>query len=84
VAFSGSPTEALVANEGQNRLDVEAILWNAETKANQLTTQGNITKFSGGRAQTAGYIAGVSTLLSGAGRAIQMGKSPFCRDSVLS
>ncbi len=77
VAFAGSPTEVVVANAGQNQLDVEAIKWGSDVKANQLTTQGNFAKWSGDRAQTAGYLSGASTLFSGAGRAIQMGKSPF-------
>jgi hypothetical protein len=54
-------------------------------KENQLKTQGRIAKWSGDRAQTAGYIAGASTLFSGVGqafsptRSVQMGVSPFAR-----
>lgn len=77
LAITGSPTEVLVENAGQGELDIAAIQYGSTLKQNQLRTQGKISIFSGEQAQKAGYIAGVSTLLTGAGKAIQMGVSPF-------
>lgn len=83
VALEGSPSEVLMANAGQGELDIQAIQFGSKVKSNQLVTQGALAKFSGERAQTAGYIAGASTLASGVGSAfmpknsVRLGQSPF-------
>lgn len=69
VAMEGSPTEVLLANARQDELDLQAIQFGSAVKSGQLRTQGAISEFSGGRAQTAGYIAGASTLLTGTANA---------------
>lgn len=79
VALSGSPAEALIANAGESELDIQAIQWNSGMKQDQLRTQGSLARYSGDAAQTAGYISGASTLLSGGAQAIRMGRSPFAR-----
>lgn len=74
VALEGSPGEVLMANAGQGELDIQAIQFGSNVRQGQLRTQGALAKYSGDQAKKAGYIAGASTLLSGAGRAIQLGR----------
>lgn len=73
VALAGSPTEALLANAKQDQLDIQAIQFGSTLKQNQLRTQGQIARFSGEAAKTAGYIAGVSTLFSGTAKSVRLG-----------
>lgn len=83
VAFEGSPTEVMMANAGQGELDIQAIQFGSKVKSNQLRTQGALAKFSGDNAQTAGYIAGASTLLTGTAQAfmpknsVRLGQTAF-------
>lgn len=84
VAVEGSPTEVLTANAGQGELDIQAIMFGSKVKSNQLLTQGNIAEWSGGKAQTAGYIAGASTLLTGTAQAFMPKNSVKFGQSVFS
>jgi len=77
VSFEGSPSDVLASNAAQGEMDIRAIEFGSTMKQNQLRTQGALARRQGQQAETAGYIAGASTLFSGASRAVQMGRSPF-------
>lgn len=83
VAFSGSPTEVLVANAGQAELDISAIKYGSQLRQNQLGTQAAISRFSGRQARVAGFINAGSSLIGGVSnlydpnRATRLGRSAF-------
>jgi hypothetical protein len=77
VALQGSPAEVLAANARQGELDVQGMRYGSQLRSNALSTQGDISQFSGKQARQASYLAGASTLLSGVGSAVRMGGNPF-------
>jgi hypothetical protein len=83
VGFSGSPTEVLTANAGQNQMDIDAIRYGSTLKQNSLTTQAAITRYGGKQARTASYINAGSNFVSGLSslydpnRAVRFGQSAF-------
>lgn len=83
VAFSGSPTEVLTANAGQNQMDLEAIRYGSQLRQNSLTTQAGITRYSGRQARTASFINAGTNFVSGISqlydpnRAVRFGQSAF-------
>jgi hypothetical protein len=79
VGFAGSPTEVLAANAGQNELDIAAIQYGSTLKQSQLRTQGAIAAYQGQQGKQAGYIGALGTTISGLGKAVQIGVSPFNR-----
>lgn len=81
VALEGSPGEVLMNNAGESELDIAAIQYGSTIKQDQLRTQGAISAFGGQQARSASRIAATGTLLSGIGRSVQMGGSPFARTS---
>lgn len=83
VAFSGSPTEVLLANAGQAELDISAIKYGSQLRQSQLGTQAAISRFSGKQARVAGFINAGSNLIGGLSnlydpnRATRLGRSEF-------
>lgn len=83
VAVTGSPTEALIANVGQNQLDLQAIQFGSTIKQNNLQTQADISRMQGKQAKTASFINAGSSLISGVSslyspnKAVKFGQSPF-------
>jgi hypothetical protein len=74
VGLQGSPTEALLANVGQQQLDLEAIQYGSTIKQNNLRTQAEITRQQGKQAKTASFINAGSSLIQGA---TKLGSNPF-------
>lgn len=83
VALTGSPSEVLIAQAGEDELDLQAISYSSKLRQTSLRTQGKISAFQGKQAQTAGYInAGVTLFKGGASiydRSVQMGTNPFAK-----
>ena len=83
VSLAGSPTEALIANVGQNQLDLQAIQYGSTIKQNNLRTQADIATMQGKQAKTASFINAGSSLFSGISslydpnKAVKMGANPF-------
>lgn len=77
VGFQGSPSEALLANVGQQQLDLEAIRYGSTIKQNNLRDQAAISRFQGKQAKTASFINAGGTLISGASQAVKLGGNPF-------
>jgi len=83
VAFSGSPTEVLVANAGTGQLDIEAIQYGSRLRQNNLGTQASISRFQGKQAKQAGFINAASSLVTGVSnlhdpnKAVKFGRSAF-------
>jgi hypothetical protein len=83
VAITGSPTEALIANVGQNQLDLQAIQFGSTIKQNNLRTQADIATMQGKQAKTASFINAGGSLFSGISslydqkRSVKMGMNPF-------
>ena len=83
LAITGSPTEALIANVGQNQLDLQAIQFGSTIKQNNLRTQADISRMQGKQAKTASFINAGSSLISGVSslydpnKSVKMGQSPF-------
>lgn len=81
LAFSGSPTEVLTANAGQNQMDIDAIRYGSTLKQNSLSTQAAITRHSGKQARIGGFINAGSNFVSGISnlydpnRAVRFGQS---------
>lgn len=85
VAFSGSPTEVLLASAGQAELDQQAIKYGSQLRQNQLRTQADISRYSGRQAMTAEIINAGSNFVDGVSnlydpqRATRLGTDPFAR-----
>jgi hypothetical protein len=83
VTLEGSPTEALAENARQIEMDVQAIRYGSSLRQNNLRTQGEIARFKGEQAQTAGSIGAAGNIFSGLSNiyrptsAVKFGGSPF-------
>ncbi|WP_448953073.1 hypothetical protein [Labrys neptuniae] len=67
----GSPTDVYKSTASSNRLDQDAIRWNATNQSNNLTYQAQLSNIQGKNAQTGSYLSAAGNLFGGLG---QIGK----------
>lgn len=85
VGLAGSPTEVLAANARQGQMDIKAIQYSSQLRQNSLTTQADISRFSGNQAVGASifkaggkFVSGISQLYD-PNKAVKFGGNPFAQ-----
>lgn len=73
VDMTGSPLEVLASQAANGELARQTIMYRGTLAANQQLSQATLDEYQGSNAQTAGYIAAGSTILTAAARGVAGG-----------